>query len=221
MQKDNSFYKLENYKRKKLTTPNGEKKLLLHSCCAVCGGEIMEAIKHSSINFSIFFYNPNIHPKKEYELRKKENISFAEKLDIPFIDVDYDDFNWFERTKGMENEVERGKRCTVCFDMRLERSALYAYENGFDLIATTLGISRWKDINQVNNAGFRAVKPYNINYWDFNWRKQGGSQRTIAIAKREKLHRQEYCGCIYSIRDTNKFRINNNRKKIKIGEKVS
>ena len=132
--------------------PNGAKRLLMHSCCAPCAGEIMEAVAASDIDTTIFFYNPNIHPKEEYEIRKNENIRFAEKLGFDFVDADYDKENWFERIKGLEDEPERGERCTVCFDMRFERSALFAHENGFDVFATTLGISRWKDLNQINNC---------------------------------------------------------------------
>ena len=104
----------------------------------------------SGIDFSIFFYNPNIHPRLEYDLRKDENIEFANKHNIPFIDADYDKDNWFERARGMENEPERGIRCTMCFDMRFERTALYAYENGFDCISSSLGISRWKNMEQID-----------------------------------------------------------------------
>ncbi|HCU75893.1 MAG TPA: hypothetical protein DGS69_10575, partial [Acinetobacter baumannii] len=128
--------------RQKLELPSGHNKLLLHSCCAPCSGEVMESLIESNINFSIFFYNPNIHPVKEYLIRKEENIRFADKHNIPFIDADYDTNNWFARAKGMENEPERGIRCTMCFDMRFERTALYAYENGFSLISSSLGISR-------------------------------------------------------------------------------
>ncbi len=167
-------YNLENFERPKLTMPNNGKKLLMHSCCAPCAGEIMEAVAASGIDTAIYFYNPNIHPREEYEIRKEENIRFAEKLGFDFIDADYDKDNWFERVKGLEDEPERGKRCTVCFDMRFERSALYAKENGFDVFATTLGISRWKDLNQINNSGLRAANRYNnLTFWDFNWRKQG------------------------------------------------
>ena len=132
--------------RQKLTLPEGHDKLLLHSCCAPCSGEVMETLIESGIDFSIFFYNPNIHPIKEYIIRKEENIRFAEKHNIPFIDCDYDTDNWFARAKGMENEPEKGIRCTMCFDMRFERTALYAAENGFSLISSSLGISRWKNI---------------------------------------------------------------------------
>lgn len=206
--------------REKLELPNGGKKLLLHSCCAPCSGEVMEAITASGIEFTIFFYNPNIHPLKEYEIRKNENIRYAEKLNIPIIDADYDVDNWYARAKGMANEPERGIRCTMCFDMRFERTALYAYENGFDTITSSLGISRWKDFNQINGCGYRAVEPYEgITYWDFNWRKKGGSARMLEISKREEFYMQEYCGCAYSLRDSNKWRLENGRERIKIGEK--
>lgn len=206
--------------REKLVLPNEGKKLLLHSCCAPCSGEVMEAIIASGIDFSIFFYNPNIHPKKEYDLRKEENIRFAEKHNIPFIDVDYDVDNWFERAKGMEWEPERGIRCTMCFDMRFERTALYAYENGFDTICSSLGISRWKNMDQINDCGIRAAGHYQgIAYWTYNWRKKGGSARMLEISKEEEFYMQEYCGCAYSLRDTNAWRIKTGRNKIKLGEK--
>src|SRR5580698_7755982 len=134
--------------REKLELPAGHARLLLHSCCAPCSGEVMEAIQASGISYAIFFYIPNIHPVKEYELRKQGNIRFAEKHDVPFIDADYDADAWFARAKGMEKEPERGIRCTMCFDMRFERTALYAHENGFDVITSSLGISRWKNLQQ-------------------------------------------------------------------------
>lgn len=201
-----------------LTPPDGETKVLLHSCCAPCSGEVMEAMTASGIDYTIFFYNPNIHPKKEYLLRKDENIRFAEQHNVPFVDADYDADNWFQRAKGMEWEPERGIRCTMCFDMRFERTALYAFENGFPVITSSLGISRWKNMTQINDCGVRAAKPYDgVKYWEFNWRKGGGSSRMIDISKREEFYMQEYCGCIYSLRDTNDFRLSRGREKIKIG----
>src|SRR5690606_35245734 len=189
---------VNNFVREKLELPNGGKKLLLHSCCAPCSGEVMEAIQASGIEYTIFFYNPNIHPLKEYEIRKNENVRFAEKHGVPFIDADYDVDNWFERAKGMEMEPERGIRCTMCFDMRFERTALYAYENGFDTITSSLGISRWKNMNQINDCGLRAAEKYEgITYWTHNWRKLGGSARMLEISKSEKFYMQEYCGCAY------------------------
>ena len=212
-------YSLKSYKRPKLSTPNGEKKLLLHSCCAPCAGEVMEALAASDIDTTIFFYNPNIHPIEEYEIRKEENIRFAKKLGMPIIDADYDRDEWFERTKGQENEPERGERCSTCFDMRFERTAQYATDNDFDLISSTLGISRWKDMHQINASGARSSAPYNIPYWGFNWRKKGGSSRMLELSKRESFYQQEYCGCVYSLRDTNRWRVSKGREKIERGVK--
>ncbi|KTC92556.1 epoxyqueuosine reductase QueH [Fluoribacter dumoffii] len=204
--------------RERLELPDGADKLLLHSCCAPCSGEVMEALISSEIDFTIFFYNPNIHPVQEYEIRKNENINFAEKHHIPFIDADYDKDNWFARAKGLEWEPERGKRCTMCFDMRFERTALYAHEHGFPVISSSLGISRWKDMNQINDCGIRAANKYpNLQYWTYNWRKNGGSERMYEIAKREGFYKQEYCGCVYSLRDTNAWRKQKERNRIKIG----
>jgi epoxyqueuosine reductase len=206
--------------REILVLPEGKTKLLLHSCCAPCSGEVMEALIFSKIDFTIFFYNPNIHPVKEYELRKEENVRFAEKYKIPFIDADYDKDNWFARAKGMENEPERGIRCSMCFDMRFERTALYAFEHGFDIISSSLGISRWKNMEQINTSGIKSASKYaGISYWTYNWRKNNGSKRMLEISKQEEFYQQEYCGCAYSLRDTNKWRNSQNRPSIKLGVK--
>ena len=216
IQKKKNLNKIE-----KLIIPeefNSNNKLLLHSCCAPCSADLIQRMVDSGIDLTIFFYNPNIHPKKEYEIRKNENIRFADKLGIDFIDADYDLHDWFKRAKGLEYEPERGERCSKCFDMRFERTALYAYENGFNTISSSLGISRWKNMEQINDSGIRAASNYqNINYWTYNWRKGGGSARMYEISKEEKFYKQEYCGCIYSLRDTNIWRKKNNREEIDIG----
>lgn len=194
------------------------KNILLHSCCAPCAGPLIEAMHNAGVQLTILFYNPNIHPKREYELRKQENIRYAEKLDIPFIDLDYDVQEWFARAKGMEREPERGTRCTMCFDMRFERTALYAYEHGYDVFTSSLGISRWKNMQQINDCGIRAAAPYDLEYWTYNWRKDGGGARMYTLAKEEKFYQQQYCGCIYSLRDTNAWRESKGREAIRIGE---
>jgi len=166
-----------------LVPPGGHKKVLLHSCCAPCSGEVMEAMLASGIDYTIYFYNPNIHPLKEYMLRKEDGI-----------------------------------RCTMCFDMRFEKAAQYAHENGFPVFTSSLGISRWKDMKQINGCGHRAAEPYDdLVYWDFNWRKGGGSARMIEISKREHFYQQEYCGCAYSLRDSNAHRKSQGRIPIKLG----
>ena len=186
-----------------LIVPNNEKRVLLHCCCAPCTGGIIEALIESQIDLTLFFYNPNIHPKSEYEIRKGEIIRFAQKAGVPFFDADYDQNAWFNRVKGLELEPERGKRCSVCFDMRLERSALFASENGFKIFTSSFGISRWKNIDQVNASGVRAASHHtDLTYWTFNWRKQSGSQRMSEVAKREQFYQQKYCGCIYSLHNS-------------------
>ncbi|MDI9347300.1 MAG: epoxyqueuosine reductase QueH [Methylacidiphilales bacterium] len=201
-----------------LTLPDGSKKILLHSCCAPCSGSVLELLVKSNLEVSVFFYNPNIHPKEEYELRKRENITFAQKLGVPFIDGDYNTEQWFSKVTGLENEPERGVRCSVCFDFRFERTAQYAKEHGFKYFTSCLGISRWKDFEQITRIGnWCASRHTDLHYWDFNWRKQGGSSRMIEIAKAEEFYQQEYCGCVYSLRDTNRSRSKQGRERIKRG----
>ncbi|HOY10775.1 MAG TPA: epoxyqueuosine reductase QueH [Candidatus Omnitrophota bacterium] len=186
--------------RNPLITPILGEKILLHSCCAPCAGEIIEAITFSGIPLTVLFYNPNIYPENEYQLRKQENSRFAVKMGIPFIDLDYDQEAWMKETRGLEQEPERGRRCEACFSMRLERTARYAVENGFKIFTTSLGISRWKDIQQVYQCGWMAAARYpGLIFWDYNWRKQGGSERKEQIAKRENFYRQNYCGCCFSM----------------------
>ncbi len=156
----------------------------------------------AGLELTIFFYNPNIHPRREYEIRKEENIRYARENDIPFFDGDYDVTEWFARAKGLEHEPERGERCSRCFDLRFERSALFAHENGFRVFTSSLGFSRWKNLQQVNDSGTRAASHYpGLDYWTYNWRKGGRQQRGIEISREENFYRQEYCGCIYSLRD--------------------
>ena len=203
-----------------LEPPCGTKQVLLHSCCAPCAADIMSEMTRSGVDYTILFYNPNIHPKAEYELRKSENKRYAETLGVPFIDLDYDTDNWFERVKGLEWEPERGARCAVCFDMRFERSALYAVENGFSVFTSSLGISRWKNMQQINGSGERAAARHpGLTYWTFNWRKGGGANRMVEISKDEAFYQQEYCGCVFSLRDTNKHRMSQGRAPIKRGVK--
>ena len=202
----------------KLELPLNKSKLLLHSCCAPCSGDIMKRLLDSEIKYTVFFYNPNIHPHKEYLLRKEENMIFASKHNIPFIDADYNPREWFNLTKGMETDPERGRRCSTCFDMRFLKTSEYAHNNGFDVISSTLGISRWKDMSQINKSGEFAASQYNgISYWTYNWRKENGSHRMIEVSKDEGFYMQEYCGCVYSLRDTNNWREKNLRPKIEIG----
>ena len=176
-------------------------------------------IHEAGIPLSLYFYNPNIHPKLEYELRKEENIRYAQKVGIPFIDADYDTDRWFELTKGHEQDPERGERCSMCFEMRFVKTAEHASKNGFKVITSCLGISRWKDFDQVTRAGQRAAALFpGVRYWDWNWRKDKGSERMIEISKEEHFYAQQYCGCVYSLRDSNAWRKSKGREAINLGK---
>lgn len=188
-------------KETKLALPDGYKKLLLHSCCAPCACEIMRALKEGEISFAVLFYNPNIDSSDEYLRRKNEVIKYSSKLGVKFYDLDYDSDSWKKRVAKLENEPEKGKRCSVCFDIRMERTALFAHENNFDIFTTSIGISRYKDFNQITSSGKLAASKYgDLIYWDYNWRKNGGSERSASLTKEEGFYRQNYCGCVYSKR---------------------
>ena len=220
MNKIDKNYTVPALERPKLTAPNGETNILLHSCCAPCVGDVMAELTRSDIEYTILFYNPNIHPLKEYEIRKDENKRYADKLGVSFVDLDYKKKDWFDKINGYEHEPERGYRCTLCFDMRFERSALFAAENGFKVFASSLGTSRWKNLEQINGCGERAASHHDdLTYWTFNWRKKGGANRMIDVSKQEKFYQQEYCGCAYSLRDTNQSRVKRGLAPIKLGVK--
>lgn len=185
--------------REKLIAPVPQGKVLLHCCCAPCAGDVIETLLWSDIDHDVIFYNPNIHPRDEYLRRKDELQKFAVRHRISVFDADYDPATWFHAVKGLEAEPERGARCTICFDLRLERTASHADREGFAAIATTLGISRWKNLRQVDECGRRAAARYHgLIYWDHNWRKLGGADRSVEISMREQFYRQDYCGCVYS-----------------------
>ncbi len=205
-----------------LKPPHNEKKVLLHTCCAPCAGALIESMQTAGIEVTLYYYNPNIYPQEEYIVRKNESESYAKRKRIPFVCGAYNPERWMELVKHFENEPERGKRCTLCFIHRLDQLAKYAFDNGFKVITSSLGISRWKDIEQITDCGREAAKLYpEITYWDYNWRKGGGSQRMYEIAKHNHFYKQEYCGCLYSLNQSNEWREKNNKPKIKVVSKIN
>lgn len=181
-------------------------KILLHVCCAPCCCAILEKLLEEGFQPTLFFYNPNIYPKSEYEIRKQSVISFARKRDVPFIDAEYDNNQWMERVRGLENEPERGKRCSVCFDIRLDKAARYAVSEGFSVFATTNGLSRWKDLDQINHSGLFAAKRYpGLTFWDRDWRKGNLQEKAQKTTKEEGFYRQQYCGCRFSLENLNRI----------------
>ena len=189
----------------------GEKTVLLHTCCAPCSSAIIEALMQNGITPVIYYCNPNIYPQEEYEIRKNECTRYAQSLGLEIVDADYDHENWLDAVKGMENEPERGGRCLKCFKLRLLRTAQYASERGIKVITTTLESSRWKSLDQINEAGLWACQqltarrssaaPHDeVIWWDQNWRKGGLQERRLQIIKEYDFYNQLYCGCEFSIR---------------------
>jgi len=176
-------------------------KLLLHTCCAPCSAAIIEYLLAQGIRPVLYYFNPNIYPREEYDLRKKECTRFAQSLHLEIIDGDYRHEEWLQSVTGFENEPERGKRCQLCFETRLLATARMASEKGLDIFATTLGSSRWKDLRQIAEAGnWAALQFPEIRFWNKNWRKDGLSERRRMLLQENKFYNQAYCGCEFSAR---------------------
>ena len=172
-----------------------KEKLLLLSCCAPCSVGVISDLKKTGKNFTVLFYNPNIFPKEEYIKRRDENARICKEFGVPFQELEYDPKTWKCLTKGLENEPEKGKRCDICFYLRLKKACEYAKENNFTSVTSVLGISRWKDFDQVCRAGKKAEAETGIPYDTTNWRKNGGLEKSERLAKEMNLYRQTYCGC--------------------------
>lgn len=176
-------------------------KLLLHCCCAPCSAAIIEWLLSQDIRPALFYYNPNIYPREEYDIRKAELTRYARLFDLEVFDADYSHEEWLKSVEGLECEPERGKRCLKCFKLRLQATAKYASENGYALFATTLASSRWKSLEQIAEAGHWAASLYDgVEFWEKNWRKGGLSERRRILLAENGFYNQQYCGCEFSIR---------------------
>ena len=180
--------------------------VLLHACCAPCSSAIVEWLVQHGIKPTIFYYNPNIFPREEYEIRKNESKRHAESLGLTWIDGDYDHEQWQQDVCGLEGEPERGKRCELCFTLRLKATALKAKELGIKYFTTTLASSRWKSLEQIERAGHIAEQMVNgVTFWAQNWRKGGLYERRNQLLKEFNFYNQQYCGCEFSKRQREEF----------------
>ena len=200
-------------KSSSIIVPESCTKVLLHACCAPCSSAIVEWLMAHKIEPVIFYFNPNIYPQEEYEIRKNESKRHAASLGIEWIDADrfrtgasqpcgYGHAEWRQAVCGLEHEPERGKRCEACFYHRLVVTARKAQELGIPFFATTLASSRWKNLDQINRAGEMAAQTVGnaVHFWPQNWRKDGLQERRNQLLKEYDFYNQTYCGCEFSMR---------------------
>lgn len=176
-------------------------RVILHSCCAPCSSYVIEYLSNY-FYLTIFYYNPNISPREEYDKRKSEQVRLIRemktKYSVDIIDCDYDNDLYESRIKGLENEPERGSRCNVCFNLRLEKTAIKAKELGYDYFATTLTVSPYKNAYLINEIGLDIGDKLGVKYLVSDFKKKNGYKRSIELSKEYNLYRQNYCGCKYS-----------------------
>ena len=176
-------------------------KLLLHSCCAPCSSYVLEYLSNY-FSITIFYYNPNISPKEEFEKRVKEQqrliASMSFKNPVDCIVGKYEPERFFEVSKGLEDIPEGGERCFRCYELRLRETAILAKQKGFDYFTTTLSISPLKKAEKLNEIGRKLEQEYQVSYLYSDFKKKDGYKRSIQLSQEYQLYRQNFCGCVYS-----------------------
>lgn len=175
--------------------------LLLHSCCAPCSSYVLEYLSQY-FSVTVFYYNPNISKKEEYEKRKAEQIRLIGEMKtnnkVSFLDCDYNPAEFFDCAKGYENCTEGGERCFRCYRLRLEKTAQTAKKQNFDYFCTTLSISPLKNAQKINEIGFDVESKQGVKWLPSDFKKREGYKRSIELSRQFDLYRQNYCGCVYS-----------------------
>ncbi len=178
------------------------KRVLLHSCCAPCSSYCLETLARA-FSVTVFYYNPNLDSEEEYLHRKREQLRFLAETGLAdALDCDYSHEDFEGVARGFENEREGGARCARCFRLRLNATARAAKEHGYDFFATTLTVSPLKNAALINEIGFEVAKEEGIAYLPADFKKRGGYQRSIELSREHGLYRQNYCGCVYSKRES-------------------
>ena len=176
--------------------------LLLHSCCAPCSSYVIEYLSEY-FNITVFYYNPNISEREEYNKRVMEQKRFISEFSsvnkVGFIEGDYEPEAYFEAVKGLEECAEGGRRCFECYRLRLEKTAAAAKSlGGYDYFTTTLSISPMKDSARLNEIGYEISQRYGIEYLLSDFKKKDGYKRSVQLSQEYNLYRQNYCGCVFS-----------------------
>lgn len=178
--------------------------LLLHICCATCAAYVLELIKQEYA-VTALYYNPNIYPTEEYRIRRDEAKRYCDGHNIPWIEIEPNQDKWFELTAGHESDPERGDRCTICYGMRLQRTAQYAKDNGFEWFGTDLSISPHKDAKRLNEIGNQLAAAMGLKHLEANFKKRDGFKKAMDISRCENFYRQDYCGCKYSMEERQRY----------------
>lgn len=175
--------------------------LLLHSCCAPCSSYVLEYLSRY-FDITVYYYNPNIAPREEYEARVKEQARLIEELEterpVRFMAGEYVPEDFYKIARGHEKEPEGGERCFKCYELRLEHAAQAAAEGGYDYFTTTLSISPLKNAAKLNEIGTTLAEQYGIPYLVSDFKKKNGYKRSVELSSQYGLYRQDYCGCVYS-----------------------
>ena len=181
------------------TLGNARPRLLLHACCAPCSSATLERLS-AHFDLTILYYNPNIYPPEEYHRREAELERFVEQAGYhyPVVELPYDPQEFYSAVTGLENEPERGSRCTICYRLRMRRAAQYASENGFDWFTTTLSISPHKDAKRINAIGQELEAEFGVKHLPSDFKKHNGYLRSLQLSEEYGLYRQDYCGCEFS-----------------------
>ena len=174
-------------------------RLLLHSCCAPCSSHTILVLK-KYFDITIFYSNDNIYPYEEYQKRLDEQIEFCNKHNLKVL-YDYNDKDFYEAIKGFENLKEGSERCYKCYNLRLEKTCKLALDLGFDYFSTTLSISPYKNSRWINEIGYQLENTYGVKFLYSDFKKENGYQNSIKLSKEYGLYRQDYCGCVFSIRE--------------------
>lgn len=179
-------------------------RLLLHSCCGPCSSYVLEYLS-AYFDVTVFYYNPNIYPRAEYEKRRDEQLRLLREMPfsspVSAIVGDYAPAVFDEAAKGFEGAPEGGARCARCFELRLEETAKAAKARGFDYFGTTLSVSPHKNARVINEIGAALSEKYGVSYLASDFKKREGYKRSIQLSREYNLYRQDYCGCIFSAGD--------------------
>lgn len=176
------------------------KKIVLHACCAICSGYPITLLKDMGYQVVVYFYNPNIYPQEEYNIRLVAEKILCKHLDTGLVEAEYNPQEFYTAAQGLENEPEKGLRCDKCFELRLRKTAEFAKNSGITEFTTSIVISPHKNFAKLSAIGQNIADEFGLKYLDIDFKKKDGFLKTNRISKELNLYRQNYCGCEFSLR---------------------